>query len=76
MNEKQVVLGIELGSTRIKAVTVDHRHVPVSSGDHTWASRYENGVRTYSFDEVWHGLRAALAKVEGRENICAMGSPP
>ncbi|MBD5093457.1 MAG: ATPase [Subdoligranulum sp.] len=73
MNEKQVVLGIELGSTRIKAVTVDRRHEPISSGDYTWASSYENGIWTYSLDEVWQGLKAALAGVEGRENICAMG---
>ena len=36
-------LGIELGSTRIKAVTIDGGFKPVSSGDYTWASRYENG---------------------------------
>ena len=40
-------LGVELGSTRIKAVTIDEGFKPVSSGDYTWASRYENGVWTY-----------------------------
>ena len=39
-------LGVEFGSTRIKAVTVDEMHAVVSTGDHTWASRYENGVWT------------------------------
>ena len=39
-------LGIELGSTRIKAVAIDSSFRPVSSGDCTWASRYENGVWT------------------------------
>lgn len=66
-------LGIELGSTRIKAVTIDESHRPVSSGDYTWASSYENGVWTYSLDEVWTGLKAALSGVGGRENIRAMG---
>ncbi len=66
-------LGIELGSTRIKAVTIDSDFLPVSSGDYTWASRYENGVWTYPLEEVWTGLKAALSKTEGLENVAAMG---
>ena len=73
MNRGQMTLGIELGSTRIKAVAIDGSHAPVSSGDYTWASSYENGVWTYSLDEVWTGLKTALSGVEGRENVCAMG---
>ena len=66
-------LGIELGSTRIKAVAIDGGFRPVSSGDYTWASSYENGVWTYSLDEVWTGLKSALSQVGGREDIAAMG---
>ena len=66
-------LGVELGSTRIKAVAIDENHVPVSSGDYTWKSTFENGVWTYSLDEVWTGLKTALGQVEDRENIAAMG---
>ena len=66
-------LGIELGSTRIKAVAVDEGFKPVSSGDCTWASRYENGVWTYPLEEVWAGLKTALSKVEHRETVSAMG---
>ena len=66
-------LGIELGSTRIKAVAVDESFRPVSSGDYTWASRYENGVWTYSLEEVWTGLRAALSAVENRAEVAAAG---
>ena len=73
MDQGKLTLGIELGSTRIKAVAIDGSFVPVSSGDYTWASSYENGVWTYSLDEVWTGLKAALSGVEGRENVCAMG---
>lgn len=40
-------LGVEFGSTRIKAVSIDGGCRPVSSGDYTWASRYENGIWTY-----------------------------
>ena len=66
-------LGLELGSTRIKAVTIDDGFRPVSSGDYTWASAYENGIWTYSLDEVWTGLRAALSQVEDRQDIAAAG---
>ncbi len=66
-------LGIELGSTRIKAVTIDGAFRPVSSGDYTWASSYENGVWTYALDEVWTGLKSALSKVEGRADVAAAG---
>ena len=66
-------LGIEFGSTRIKAVAIDGAHKPVSSGDYTWKSTYENGVWTYDLAEVWKGLKVALSGVENRENIAAMG---
>ena len=66
-------LGIELGSTRIKAVSIDEEHIPVSPGDYTWKSTYENGVWTYDLAEVWTGLKAALQGVANRESIAAMG---
>ena len=66
-------LGVELGSTRIKAVAIDENHVPVSSGDYTWKSTFENGVWTYSLDEVWEGLKFALEQLDDRGNISAMG---
>jgi sugar (pentulose or hexulose) kinase len=58
---KDTVLGIELGSTRIKAVLIDARHRPVASGEYVWESRFENGVWTYSMDDVWAGLQGAYA---------------
>ena len=66
-------LGIELGSTRIKAVAIDGSFRPVSAGDYTWSSRYENGVWTYPLEEVWVGLKTALSQLEGREDTAAMG---
>lgn len=66
-------LGIELGSTRIKAVTIDEKHIPVSSGDYTWDSTYENGIWTYDLDEVWTGLKSVLSSIENHEGIAAMG---
>ena len=66
-------LGVEMGSTRIKAVAIDENHVPVSSGDFTWKSAYENGVWTYALEEAWAGLRAALSQVADRDRVAAMG---
>ncbi len=58
---KNCALGIEFGSTRIKAVLVDGTHAPVAQGDFTWENRLENGVWTYPLAEVHHGLQAAYA---------------
>ncbi|MDE7261488.1 MAG: ATPase [Oscillospiraceae bacterium] len=69
----QTVLGLELGSTRIKAAAIDGRHIPVSSGEYTWASSFENGIWTYDLKEVWTGLKAALSGIENREHTAAMG---
>ena len=66
-------LGIEFGSTRIKAVAIDGKHIPVSSGDYTWKSSFENGIWTYDLAEVWAGLKTALKGVQNRESIAAMG---
>ena len=70
---QKAYLGIELGSTRIKAVAIDEKHIPISSGDYTWRSTYENGIWTYDLTEVWTGLKTALAGVENRNSIQAMG---
>ena len=73
MNDCAAILGIELGSTRIKAVAINAAHEPVSSGDYTWKSSFENGVWTYSLNEVWEGLKKALAGVENRSAVRAAG---
>lgn len=53
----KAVLGIEFGSTRIKAVLIDEAHNPIASGSHEWENRLENGYWTYSLDDIWGGLR-------------------
>ena len=53
----QTWLGIEFGSTRIKAVLIGPDHRPVASGSHVWADRLENGVWTYSMEAVHEGFR-------------------
>lgn len=50
-------LGIEFGSTRIKAVLIGDDHAPVASGSHEWENKYENGIWTYSLEDIWGGLR-------------------
>ena len=55
----KTVLGVELGSTRIKAVLVDENHAPIASGNHDWENQLVNGVWTYSIDAVWTGLQDA-----------------
>ena len=59
----KAVLGIELGSTRIKAVLIDDTHAPIASGDHTWENRLENGVWTYHLSDVWAGIQDAYANL-------------
>ena len=62
MNTKQAIiegktaLGIELGSTRIKAVLIDENFAPIATGGHDWENRLEDGVWTYHLDDVWTGL--------------------
>lgn len=55
--EGKTYLGIEFGSTRIKAVMVDEKGTPLAAGSHEWENRYENGVWTYSLDDIWSGLQ-------------------
>ena len=52
-------LGIEFGSTRIKAVLIDKDFNPIASGSYTWENKFENGIWTYAMDEVWQGLQTA-----------------
>lgn len=60
-----VVLGVELGSTRIKAVAIDGACRPVAAGEYTWENRLENGFWTYPLEEVWAGLRGAVSGLSG-----------
>ena len=50
-------LGIEFGSTRIKAVLTDADHTPIASGSHEWENRLDHGIWTYTMDDIWGGLQ-------------------
>ena len=60
LNNK-TALGIEFGSTRIKAVLVDDKYNPIASGSYEWENRYENGVWTYSLDDIHKGLQGSYS---------------
>lgn len=67
-------LGIEFGSTRIKAVLVDENCNPIASGGHTWENRLENGYWTYHNDDIWLGLQDAYSKLNA-DCVEKFGSP-
>mgnify|MGYP005767730695 FL=1 len=53
----KAVLGIELGSTRIKAVLVNEKNEPIASGSHEWENQYVNNIWTYSEEAIWAGIQ-------------------
>lgn len=61
---KTTALGIEFGSTRIKAVLVDENNQVLAQGDHEWENHLENGIWTYHQDEIWEGLQACYAALK------------
>ena len=64
MDLTKTALGIELGSTRIKAVLIDEDHIPIASGDHEWENRLVDGVWTYAMDDIHSGLQDCYAKLK------------
>jgi len=63
----QAILGIELGSTRIKAVLIDPQNRPIAQGSHEWENQLVDGLWTYSIEAVWHGLQDCYADL--RKNV-------
>ena len=59
----KAVLGIEFGSTRIKAVLVDDANKPIASGSHEWENQLKDGIWTYSIDMIWGGLQHAYKEM-------------
>lgn len=60
----ETALGIEFGSTRIKAVLIDKANEPLASGSFDWENSYENGVWTYPVEKFWVGLQTAFASLK------------
>lgn len=59
----KTALGIEFGSTRIKAVLTGEDNSPIASGSYEWENRYENNVWTYPLEDVWNGLQASYREL-------------
>ncbi len=74
VRQGQGVLGIELGSTRIKAVLIGPDHAPIASGAWDWENSLKDGVWTYSMEEAWKGIQNAYAQM-AQEVLEKYGEP-
>src|SRR5699024_5626861 len=59
----KTALGIELGSTRIKAILIGANYTPIASGEHQWKDHYEHGIWTYHLGDVWTGIQKAYQQL-------------
>lgn len=67
ISQGKAVLGIEFGSTRIKAVLIDPENKPIAQGSHTWENQLVDGLWTYSTQAIWYGLQDCYADL--RKNV-------
>jgi len=65
----KAILGIEFGSTRIKAVLIDEENKPIAQGSHEWENQLVDGLWTYSTEAIWYGLEDCYADL--RKNVRA-----
>lgn len=63
LNLKECFLGIEFGSTRIKAVLINSEHEPIAQGNYDWENKLEDGIWTYHMDDIWQGLQGCYASL-------------
>jgi len=63
IRDGKTALGIEMGSTRIKAVLIDSDNSPIASGGFNWENTQVDGIWTYSLDEVWKGMQASYSEL-------------
>ena len=78
----KAILGIEFGSTRIKAVLIDRNNKPLAQGSHEWENQLVDGLWTYSIEAIWYGLQDCYANLRANvrkeydieiENLAAIG---
>lgn len=55
----RTTIGIELGSTRIKAVLMDENFTPIATGNHDWENRYIDNIWTYTLEDIWEGVQGS-----------------
>ncbi|WP_440425546.1 FGGY-family carbohydrate kinase [Prevotella sp.] len=69
IQEGKAILGIEFGSTRIKAVLIDENNTPIAQGSHEWENQFIDGLWTYSIEAIWNGVQNCYADL--RANVKA-----
>lgn len=78
----KAILGIEFGSTRIKAILIDEENKPIAQGSHEWENQLVDGLWTYSIEAIWYGLQDCYANLRANvikeygveiENLAAIG---
>jgi len=69
IQQGKAILGIEFGSTRIKAVLIDGENKPIAQGSHEWENQLVDGLWTYSIEAIWYGLQDCYADL--RKNVLA-----
>ena len=69
IEDGKTVLGIEFGSTRIKAVLIDENNNPLASGSHDWENRLSDGIWTYTLDDIWTGRLGFATGIMGMEAV-------
>nr|WP_245535444.1 FGGY-family carbohydrate kinase [Sphaerochaeta pleomorpha] len=62
--EGNAILGIELGSTRIKAVLVNAKNEPIAQGGFDWENSLVDGIWTYALDDVWKGIATSFQNLK------------
>ena len=67
IQEGKAILGIEFGSTRIKAVLIDENNIPIAQGSHEWENQLIDGLWTYSIEAIWNGVQNCYADL--RANV-------
>lgn len=82
IEQGKAILGIEFGSTRIKAVLIDPNNNPIAQGSHAWENQLVDGLWTYSIEAIWYGLQDCYADLRNNvkkeydveiENLAAIG---
>ena len=63
IQQGKAILGIEFGSTRIKAVLIDGENKTIAQGSHEWENQLVDGLWTYSIDAIWNGLQDCYAQL-------------
>lgn len=68
IEQGKAILGIEFGSTRIKAVLIDEENKPIAQGSHEWENQLVDGLWTYSIEAIWNGLQDCYADLRANVN--------